>query len=236
VGAVSAFSWASSGRLHALEVFVMKIPKTYDEIMEHFGGLIDEVTAELLESYAKGETVRVSEALAKSGRVAVEGVVLRVFPVRHFSKNGRSGKVGSVVIQDDCTVRVNFWNEAAEIIEAGDIVEGARIKVRGYARGEEIHVNSLSEVEVFVDFVNISELDEKVGERVNVKGFVSGLGEPEKANEIYISDETGRVKVLLENESLYYAVDIGSYVEIYNALAGEDGIYVDRNSRFSVGE
>ncbi len=44
------------------------------------------------------------------------------------------------------------------------------------------------------------------------------------------------MKVLLENESLYYAVDIGSYVEIYNALAGEDGIYVDRNSRFSVGE
>ncbi len=50
-------------------------------------------------------------------------------------------------------------------------MEGARIKVRGYARGEEIHVNSLSEVEVFVDFVNISELDEKVGERVNVKAL-----------------------------------------------------------------
>lgn len=214
----------------------MKTPKTYDEIMEHFGGLIDEVTAKLLESYAKGETAKVSEALAKSGRVAVEGLVLRVFPVRHFNKNGRKGKVGSVVIQDDRAVRVNFWNEAAEVIEAGDIVEGARIRVRGYARGEEIHVNSLSEIEVFLDFVSVSELAEKEGERINVKGFVTGLGEPEKANEIYISDETGRVKVLLEDESLYYAVDIGTYVEIYNALAREGVIYVDRNSRFSVGE
>jgi len=214
----------------------MKIPKSFEEILEHFGGLIDEVTARLLESYAEGKAVKVSEALSKSGRVVVEGKVVRVFPVRHFDKNGRKGKVGSIIIEDDQTVRVNFWNEAAEVIEAGDIVEGVRVKLRGYSRGGEIHINSLSEVEVFLDFVSVSELAEKEGERVNVKGFVSGLGEPEKAREIYISDETGRARILLENESFYFAVDIGTYVEIYNALIRDGTIYVDRNSRFIVGE
>lgn len=214
----------------------MKIPRSFEEILEHFGGLIDDVTARLLENYAKGKAVKVSKALNKSGRVVVEGKVQRVFPVRHFDKNGRKGKVGSIIIEDDQKVRVNFWNEAAEIIEAGDIVEGVRVKLRGHSRNGEIHVNSLSEVEVFLDFLSVSELAEKEGERVNVKGFVTGLGEPEKAREIYISDETGRVRVLLENESFYFAVDIGTYVEIYNALIRDGAVYVDRNSRFIVGE
>jgi len=207
----------------------MKTPRSFEEILEHFGGLIDEVTAKLLESYAEGKAVKVN----KGDRV-FEGKVLRVFPVRYFDKNGRKGKVGSAII--DGIGRVNFWNEAAEVIESGDIIEGVRIRVRGYSRGGEIHVNSLFDVEVFPDFLSVSEIAEKEGERVNVKGFVTGLGEPEEANEIYISDETGRIRVFLENKSFYFAVDIGSYVEIYNALVRDSEVYVDRNSRFIVGE
>jgi replication factor A1 len=215
----------------------MKIPKTFEEIKEYFGDLIDEVTAKLLESYAEGKPIRLSEALNKTGRVLVEGTVIRVFPVRYFNRNGREGKVGSIILEDDCRVRVNFWNDAAELIEAGDIFEGIKVKIRGYRRGDEINVNNLSEVEVISEFSPIKDLSDKTGKRINLRGWVSGIGDPEKADEIHISDETGRVRVRLEDSSVYRKADIGCYVEAYNVfVVSKSEVYADRNSRVKLGE
>lgn len=216
------------------------MPRKLDEIKEHFGGLLDDETAELLEKYINGKepVVRLSEIAEKRGKVLVEGRVVRVFPVRYFSREGKEGKVGSVYLEDDCVVRVNFWNDAATVIEAGDVVEGAKLKLRGYSRNGELNVNDPTDVEIAIDYTTISEL--KPGSRVNVRGWVSGIGDPEKAEEIHISDKTGRVRVFVNPET-YFRVDIGEYVEILNGYVvessnGEVEIQADRNSRVKVGE
>ncbi len=218
-----------------------RLPKTLEEIREHFGGLIDDVTAELLEAYINGKepVVRLSEIASKKGKVLIEGLVVRVFPVRYFSREGREGKVGSIYLKDDCVVRVNFWNDAATIIETGDVVEGAKLRLRGYSRDGEVHVNDPSDVEIEIEYCRISELKPEV--RTNLRGWVSGIGDPEEASEISVSDESGRIRVLLENREIYFKVDIGDYIEILNCSVrrGEGGdleVYADRNSRVRVGE
>ncbi len=214
----------------------MEIPTDAGSIKEYFGGLIDDTTAEMLEEYIKNVKNGERVELRAKGRVVVEGVVKRVFPVKTFQRRGRSGKIGSAILYNN--TRVVFWNEAAGVIEAGDVVEGAKLIVKGYIKDEEVHVNSPMDVEIRVEFTKIGDL--KPG-AVNVKGRVSGIGEPEKANEIFLSDETGRVKVVLESHSeLYFKVDIGDEIEIMNGIVeeGRDGleIHVKRNSKVRVGE
>lgn len=218
-----------------------RVPRSVNEIKEHFGGLIDDVTAELLEAYINGREpiVKLSEIASKKGKVLVEGRVVRVFPVRHFSREGRKGKVGSIYLEDDCVIRVNFWNDAATVIETGDVFEGAKLRLRGYSRNGELHVNDPLDVEVSVEYCSISELKSET--RANLKGWVSGIGDPEEANEIFVSDGSGRIRVLLENREAYFKADIGDYVEILNGYVregegGEIEVYVDRNSRVRFGE
>lgn len=80
-------------------------------------------------------------------------------------------------------------------------------------------------------FTKIAEI--KPG-RVNIRGKVSGIGDPESAREIYVSDETGRIRVLVSRE-VYFEADIGREIEIYNGFAkeGKNGIEVHVN-KFSM--
>lgn len=80
-------------------------------------------------------------------------------------------------------------------------------------------------------FVKIAEI--RAG-RVNIRGFVTGIGDPELANEIHVSDETGRIRVLVSRE-IYLKAEIGKEIEIYNGFAkqGKKGLEVHAN-RFSI--
>lgn len=78
------------------------------------------------------------------------------------------------------------------------------------------------------EFTKISEITPG---RINIKGRVSGIGDPEFANEIYLSDESGRIRVILWDKEIYYKVEIGMKVEIYNGYAkeGKKGMEVHVN-------
>lgn len=78
------------------------------------------------------------------------------------------------------------------------------------------------------EFTKISEITPG---RVNIKGRVSGIGDPELANEIFISDESGRVRVVVWDKDIYFKAEIGAKVEIYNGYAkeGKKGIEVHVN-------
>lgn len=82
-------------------------------------------------------------------------------------------------------------------------------------------------------FVKISEI---VPGKVNIRGKVSGIGDPEIANEIYLSDETGRVRVILWNKEIYWKAEIGMELEIYNCYAkkGSKGVEIHVNKYSSV--
>ncbi len=127
------------------------------EFKEHFGDLIDDETLKLLVDYSFGRipTTRLSELANKRGKVAVEGVIERILSVREFVKDERRGLVANTILRDEnARVRVTFWNDSAELIKAGDIVEGCRVRLRGFVKrrdGIELSVNDPSDVEILED-------------------------------------------------------------------------------------
>ena len=131
--------------------------KRLREFREHFGDLIDEETLRLLVDYSFGKmpTTRLSELSNKRGKVVVEGIVEKVLGVREFLKNGKRGLVANAILRDDdARVRVTFWNDSAELIKAGDVVEGCRLRLRGFVKrreGLELSVNDPSDVEILED-------------------------------------------------------------------------------------
>ncbi|NHW23139.1 MAG: hypothetical protein HA489_02650 [Archaeoglobales archaeon] len=82
------------------------------------------------------------------------------------------------------------------------------------------------------EFTKISEI---VPGKVNIRGKVSGIGDPDIGREIYLSDETGRVRIIVWDKEVYKKAEIGMTVEIYNAYAkeGKKGMEVHVN-RYSI--
>ncbi len=140
------------------------------EFKEHFGDLIDEEALRLLVDYSFGKmpTTKLSELSAKRGKVVVEGIVEKVLGVREFLKNGKKGFVANVILKDEeIRVRVTFWNDSAELIRAGDVVEGCKLRLRGFVKrrdGIELSVNEPSDVEILED------------SRERVRGIVLAIG------------------------------------------------------------
>ncbi len=131
--------------------------KRMEEFREHFGDLIDEETLKLLVDYSFGKvpTTRLSELANKRGRVTVEGVIEKVLSVREFVKNGKKGLVANAILKDgSARIRITLWNDSAELVRAGDIVEGCRVRLKGFVKrrdGIELSVNDPSDVEILED-------------------------------------------------------------------------------------
>ncbi len=209
------------------------------EIKEHFSGLLDDETAELLADYALGlkKRSRIGEILSREGVITVEGVIDRIYPIRRVG----SSLVATVILRNDMVIRVNLWNEVATLISAGDLFEGLKVVLRGYAKGGEINVFDVADVEIKTEFSKISSVIPE--SRVNLKGKISGIGivkevKSSRIAEIYVSDESGRIRVVLWNDKIdvYKKADIGDEIEIFNGYVkvGRDGeleVHVGRNSR-----
>ncbi len=216
------------------KVSLEEFKKRMEEFKKHFNGFIDNETLELLTAYSFGfEPVsKIDELKNKRGKVVVKGIVEKTFAVREFDK----GVVASIILADESgKVKVTMWNDAANLVKAGDIVEGAKIKVKGFLKKKneiEISVNDPADVEIIeIEFTKISHV---VQGFVNIKGRVSGFGGVRRINsknvevaEIYVSDDNGRIRVLLWDDkvSIYKKLDIGDYLEIKNGFAkvGRDG-------------
>ncbi|MET1124953.1 MAG: OB-fold nucleic acid binding domain-containing protein [Archaeoglobaceae archaeon] len=181
------------------------------KISEHFAGLLDEETVELLEKYIRGEL--------KVGRT-VRGRVEKVY----IRKNQK-------ILVLDSKLKVVLHGEAAGI----EVPEGANVEASGKLSDGVVDVLNPEAVKVSVDYTPIAKLIPD--ERFNVRGRVSGLGDVERGVEIYLSDESGRVRVLLWTQrDLYNLVDIGDCVEILNGIArlnrrGEIELHVDRRAK-----
>jgi replication factor A1 len=146
-----------------------------------------------------------------------------------------------VIEEDDSDIRkikAVFWNNAARILS--DISEGDILRIKGYLRknkGEvELSVNHPSDMEVLeknsaeVEFTPVSKLEPLV--HSSIKGRISGFGDVKNFKkkmlaELYISDDTGRVRLILweDKVSIYRKADIGDIIEIYNGYpkVGWDG-------------
>ncbi len=202
-----------------------KLEKVLEEIVKHFGGLLEDDVARDLAAHA---------LYGSPSGFRVEGRVERVYEVRRFTRNGKDGKVARVDVScDGDALTIKLWDRAAELVESGEIIEGAVLRVRGRRGDGEIHVRDPKLVSVEIEFTEIGKIQQMKG-RVNLRGVLSGVGELKKGEkEIYISDSTGRVKIVVDrkNEEVYWKGDIGDAVEVFNARVCDGFVYADRNSR-----
>jgi len=100
--------------------------------------------------------VAIKDIISGLNNVTVMGRVIRVYPVKTFTRsNGTEGKVAHLLIADKTgTLKVVLWDEKTSLAESGEMERGQIIKVsHGYVRegwdGKlELHVGIRSEVQV----------------------------------------------------------------------------------------
>jgi len=112
------------------------------------------------------EKLKINELLPGMKKVNLIGKVLNIFPVREFSKNGRSGKVANLVIADETSnIKIVLWDtNHIELIEKKQVDVGHVVEVNNASmRDNEIHLGSFSE------FKKSNEIIEDVQTEVSSK-------------------------------------------------------------------
>ncbi len=108
------------------------------------------VAAELGISF-ENERSKVNELNDGMKRASIVGKVTRIFPVREYNKNGRSGKVASFMLGDETSnVRVTLWDvNHISLIEKNSIKEGDVIEIRGASvKKGELSLGAFSDIKI----------------------------------------------------------------------------------------
>jgi len=203
------------------------------------GGGIEHIEKEV---NVKIKSHKINEIKAGLNDLNVLGKVLDLGKVRIFSrKDGTSGKVANITIGDDTgKIRVTLWDAKAENpgVKVGEIVEvmNAYARENTFSNSTELQLGSGGGISKSSAEVNYSEpltpiSDIGINASYSVAGHVSGIddirefdrpdGTKSKVSNIYISDNTGRIRVALwaEHADLINEIDIGSEIRIVDAFA-----------------
>ncbi|NJD77383.1 MAG: replication factor A [Candidatus Methanoperedens sp.] len=156
-------------------------------------------------------------------------------------KDGTAGKVRNITVGDDTgKIKLTLWDSKAETpgFNAGDTVEimNAYSRENTFSNQTELQLGSGGSIVKSNASVDYCEpltpiADIEINSAYSVKGHVSGIdeireferpdGTKSRVSNIYISDETGRIKVALwgEHANLVNELDIGSEICIIDAYA-----------------
>ncbi|MBN1134848.1 MAG: replication factor A [Methanosarcinaceae archaeon] len=198
-------------------------------------------TDEVVEAALKSQKIK--DIKDGMGDINISGRVLDIWDVKTFArKDGSEGRVCNILIGDDTgKIRVTLWDDKSDFTKELNIDDSVVI-INGYARENnfsqqvEIQVGTHSvikkadtAVEYAETFVPIADI---VPEEVySIKGAVSGLGELREftrddgslsmVSNIYVSDDSGRIRVALwaENATLVDELDIDTPIQIIDAFA-----------------
>jgi len=177
------------------------------------------------------------------GDINISGRVLDIQDIRIFKKkDGSDGRVCNILIGDETgKMRVTLWDDKTDFTTDLNIDDSVEI-INGYAR--ENNFNQQVEVQIGTHGV-IKKTDAPVeytetftpiadivpGESYSIQGAVSGLGELKEfsrddgtlnmVSNIYISDDTGRIRVALwaEHAPLVEELDIDTPIQIIDAYS-----------------
>ena len=201
-------------------------------------GGFEEVEAQI---QTRVEPHKISEIRADMGDINLLAKVVDPGVVREFARrDGSVGRVRSVTLGDDSgKIRLTLWDEKAEM----DLCDGETLEVINALSRErygqvEIQAGGYSVVRKSEDAVEYEEKITPVSELApgsiySISGFVTGLGEVReferdngtvgRVSNIYVSDETGRVRVALWNDhvQLIDNLDLGSRVDLVDCQAKE---------------
>ncbi|MFA5406071.1 MAG: DUF2240 family protein [Candidatus Nanoarchaeia archaeon] len=98
--------------------------------------------------------VELKNLVAGLNNISISAVITRVFPINEFDKNGKTGKVASVIINDGTDeARLVFWNEMTEIIASGklnvnDFIKVHHLRSKKGNYGFELHFGARSRIDV----------------------------------------------------------------------------------------
>ncbi|MCL7411105.1 MAG: OB-fold nucleic acid binding domain-containing protein [Methanosarcinaceae archaeon] len=177
------------------------------------------------------------------GDINLCGRIVDIADVRTFSKkDGTEGRVCNITIGDETgKIRVTLWDEKADLVKDFSFDDSIEI-INGYAR--ENNFNQQVEIQVGNHGV-IKKTDTAVeyketftpiadivpGESYSIEGAVSGLGElreftrddgtPNMVSNIYVSDDTGRIRIALwgDHAPLVDEVDIDTGIQVIDAYS-----------------
>lgn len=153
-------------------------------------GAAQVVAAELGVSFDH-EKMKLDEVISGMRKVNVLAKVIKLFPVRSFSKNGKDGKVANLIVADDTSnVKVVLWDtNHIELLEKKEVVEGSVIEINNAStRGNEIHLGSFSDFKLskeIIDNVRTEKMfrekelsDFKISDNAKTRAFIVQAFEP----------------------------------------------------------
>jgi replication factor A1 len=184
------------------------------------------------------EPYKIGEIKRDMGEVNLVALVVDSGEPREFlRKDGGKGQVRTIILGDETgKISLTLWNEHASMqLEKGETIEIVNGSSRERYGSVEIQTGNCTVVRKSDQHVSYQEsitpiADLKQGMLCSVSGFVTGLGEVRefqrddgkmgRVANIYISDDTGRIKVALwgDHVELLQGLDIGHKAELINAL------------------
>lgn len=201
--------------IERLKISRDEFDRRMEELQEHFGNLLTEEVAVLLAAYSFGyEPVYSIEELAdKKGKVVVEGVVEKIFGFREFVNKNGTGFLAVAILKDESArIKTVFWNEAAQLIKAGDIAEGDLVRVKGFVKRRE------NEIELSVGDASDIEVLDRGGE--TIKGVLVGKAARHPSGrtlvKAVIANGSGLVVCVAWDEKAeeLYGIDVGKALEL----------------------
>ncbi len=203
------------------------------------GGSIEHIEKEVSVNI---KPLKINEIKNGMNGLNIIGKIIDLGTVRTFQrKDGTPGKVRNITIGDPTgKIRVTLWDTKADAsdLKTGDTVEimNAYARDNTFSNQVEIQlgnggslVKSSATVDYSEPFTPIADIG--INSSYSVSGHVSGLdeireferpdGTKNRVSSIYISDDTGRIKVALwgEHAELVNELDIGSEIHIIDAFA-----------------
>ncbi|MHC1585572.1 MAG: OB-fold nucleic acid binding domain-containing protein [Candidatus Syntropharchaeia archaeon] len=206
--------------------------------MEDMAGLCDERTAAMLVVKDLGidETMDSEGLKPRTDSISISGEILDIGELRTFKrKDGSEGKVVNLIVGNESgRIRLALWDDhASEVyrLSVGDVIDVENGYMKERYNQVEIHVGRggmIRKSKKHVKFIpKITKIkDIKLNYSYDIRGKVSGIGsirefmrkngEQGRVVNIWVSDESGRIKVSLWGEKVDFIrkIDIGSLVGV----------------------
>lgn len=203
------------------------------------GGGIEHIEREVAVNM---KPLKISEIKSGMNSINIVGKIIDLGAVRTFSrKDGTSGKVRNITLGDGTgKIRLTLWDAKADAPEfkTGDTVEvmNAYARDNSFSNQTELQIGAGGSMVKSGAAVDYSEpltpiADIGINSSYSVSGHVSGIdeireferadGTKNKVSNIYISDDTGRIRVALwgEHADIVNELDIGSEIRIIDVYA-----------------
>ncbi len=148
------------------------------------------IAAELGISF-DNELMKIGELVEGMKRAHVIGKVTQIFPVRSYSKNGKEGNIGSLLLGDETSnIRVVLWDtHHIDLITSGQVKEGSVVEIlNGGMRNGELHLGAFSDLKLSSETITsahtsrvlkeASLLEAKPGSYLQVRGTIVQIFDP----------------------------------------------------------